>query len=1279
MINKKLLLVFFIALTLICCTIVSAESSENLTTTAKGSVNGGFYSHAVQDPSYSSQQSGDNEASVSFDITKDERKYNTDSQSNDQTNEKSFSNSNESIKNVEYGRLYTMIYVQNTNDEISSYVNVSLDGDNDGTFEVELEKNTLLNITSSRDNSVYRVNDNITRVYSDYLLSYDIAQYIKSNEIKVNVHATSAAGSSDSKIKMVGLVAAYNVEESDKIIDYIVNTGHARTNTNMTTSLNFDNEITSENKKAILTQVASSSVKADTKFNNKLLNVSTPVGYFSENTWDVTEVCLKDNVLFNVPGGGDFGSTYKTVLATLEVRTDSKPDKADITVDGVTFTKTQNTVLAYYDTNLTVALCNNGAQCSEANIILTVGDESQTKTVTNVGNEPVNVIFEEYFTSTGGKDVSVVIDYLNGTSVTAYTGSVNIVASGYMGKSFSHGTNMTVRPVYEGYNTLNVFGHFFGYKTQNNPASFVFDAGLNGLVDEDKLVDIFYYQPWGIWDGQDVSITLSLNNKSVNILSSYKDQKGFGSYNFPYGLNVYNITDDFVCGAVNNFTVTPIPPVSSNAYAYLYGGYIVAIYANNTNCTVISVAEDNDALSAASTSSYGATSDTAIAYAQHNGVGMDNLSSAYLVAVANNAGASDENLLLFNGNNYGNMGTAYNGTSQVAIFTADVTKDIAEDNVMAIQCIKDSSVYVLSSILVATYEEQVPVITVNNLTASTYSGSLLALENNTIKVNLTSDIDVTKPLQVKLIIGNYEASQDVNPFSADTGAEVVFENYCPGTAGDVDVSVVIDYLNDTQVTAYTGSMTVYYNGYMGKSFTNNSNMTNAAVYEGNNTVNVFGVSKYISSNWAEQTFTFDAASNGIVDSNKVVDVLYYVPYTYSKGLNFSVTVNDEEISTKSAYIDEKGFGSWNYPYGLMVYNLTGVFKANSENSIVLTPGDSNNNGLYGTYLVVVYANSTGRSTIIISEDCDMLSTTSSSYGATSDTAISYANYDNINLTYSIGSNLIVIAGGADNTVNVLFNDENLGLLGTVYNGTTQLSIFDAELANLAANNNLAIQSINDNLYAFNAILVINYQEPQITIEPAEIEIDDNVTLKVSLVDSIGEINEGKVIFRINGKTLRDEKGNVIYADVVGGVATLPDVNVTSEWMKPNTTIQAIYTGTDTIEPVISDSIAVNVTNKEATVLINGDLQAKAGENVTLSANVTDKNGNVNTGHVAFKLNGKTLKDADGKALYVDVVNGVASKVYMLPAKTKTKTYTLTAVFTDTNYERAEDSNNFDVS
>ncbi|RAP48615.1 MAG: hypothetical protein BZ136_04685, partial [Methanosphaera sp. rholeuAM74] len=222
--NKKIILILFISLSIIMCTAVSAE---NLTTTDSGVVNGGLYSNAVQKTPYNEQTSGDNQEEVSFNITKKEAK--TTGSSNTQTG--SSSQTTQHIKNVTSAKLHTMIYVQNTNNRISSYVNVSLDGDNDGTYEVELENNRLLNITSSKDGEVYRVNENITRVYSDYLLSYDIADYIKADTVNVKVHAVSAAGDSDSKIKYVGLVAAYNVEDSqsDKEIHYWINSGHSWT------------------------------------------------------------------------------------------------------------------------------------------------------------------------------------------------------------------------------------------------------------------------------------------------------------------------------------------------------------------------------------------------------------------------------------------------------------------------------------------------------------------------------------------------------------------------------------------------------------------------------------------------------------------------------------------------------------------------------------------------------------------------------------------------------------------------------------------------------------------------------------------------------------------------------------------------------------------------------------------------------------------------------------------------------------------------------------------
>lgn len=178
-------------------------------------------------------------------------------------------------------------------------------------------------------------------------------------------------------------------------------------------------------------------------------------------------------------------------------------------------------------------------------------------------------------------------------------------------------------------------------------------------------------------------------------------------------------------------------------------------------------------------------------------------------------------------------------------------------------------------------------------------------------------------------------------------------------------------------------------------------------------------------------------------------------------------------------------------------------------------------------------------------------------------------------------------------------------------------------------------------------------------------LGDTTTLTATFYDENDEIiTEGTVIFRINGKTLRDNEGNVIYAEIIDGQATIPDVNITKEWLKPDTTIQAIYVGNGDNEAIFTKATTINVTKPEATITLEAPTTTTIGETITLTANVTDRDKAINSGRVVFKLNGKTLKDDDGKALYVNVENGVATTTYTIPAKTKAKTYNLTAVFTD---------------
>ncbi len=50
----------------------------------------------------------------------------------------------------------------------------------------------------------------------------------------------------------------------------------------------------------------------------------------------------------------------------------------------------------------------------------------------------------------------------------------------------------------------------------------------------------------------------------------------------------------------------------------------------------------------------------------------------------------------------------------------------------------------------------------------------------------------------------------------------------------------------------------------------------------------------------------------------------------------------------------------------------------------------------------------------------------------------------------------------------------------------------------------------------------------------------------------------------------------------------------------------------------------------------------------------------------FKVNSKTVKDANGKVIYAKVVNGQVSVEYTLPENMKTGPYNLTAVYISSN-------------
>ena len=205
--------------------------------------------------------------------------------------------------------------------------------------------------------------------------------------------------------------------------------------------------------------------------------------------------------------------------------------------------------------------------------------------------------------------------------------------------------------------------------------------------------------------------------------------------------------------------------------------------------------------------------------------------------------------------------------------------------------------------------------------------------------------------------------------------------------------------------------------------------------------------------------------------------------------------------------------------------------------------------------------------------------------------------------------------------------------------------------------------------------------PELIVDTTEFSVGSPATITASIY--LGEevdtnVNKGKVVFKVNGKTLKDvSTGKVIYAKMNGGVATITDYEIPSSWAKDNITIQAVYSGSSQCDALRAEA---NLTvTKDSPAITTSDVTASKGETVTLTATVSAGDTPVNVGKVVFKVNGKTVKDSNGKVIYASVVNGQVSVNYTVPENMKAGSYNITVTFTAPGYEKLTDTETLTVS
>jgi len=199
----------------------------------------------------------------------------------------------------------------------------------------------------------------------------------------------------------------------------------------------------------------------------------------------------------------------------------------------------------------------------------------------------------------------------------------------------------------------------------------------------------------------------------------------------------------------------------------------------------------------------------------------------------------------------------------------------------------------------------------------------------------------------------------------------------------------------------------------------------------------------------------------------------------------------------------------------------------------------------------------------------------------------------------------------------------------------------------------------------------------LTVSATNASVGSTVTFTATLKESTGvNVNNGLVSFKVNGETLKDEQGNTIFAKVSNGKASIK-YTAQKTWYNKNLTVMAAYSGHGYNECRNTTNNFV-VTAGKVNLKIADQKSHENGENTQFVVTVTDDNGNpIKSGQVLIKINGVTLKDANGKTITAKVANGLAIFDYKIALSARV--HDITAVYSEKGYQRTEAKNTLNVT
>jgi len=180
---------------------------------------------------------------------------------------------------------------------------------------------------------------------------------------------------------------------------------------------------------------------------------------------------------------------------------------------------------------------------------------------------------------------------------------------------------------------------------------------------------------------------------------------------------------------------------------------------------------------------------------------------------------------------------------------------------------------------------------------------------------------------------------------------------------------------------------------------------------------------------------------------------------------------------------------------------------------------------------------------------------------------------------------------------------------------------------------------------------------------ATTKMDQTITLKAVIKDT-KTVNDGVIIFKINGLTIKDKNGNTITTKVTNNTATL-NYTIPDGWSAKPLKLTAVYSNKNYKR--LENKTYFNITKTQTHINLTNTIQTQSHKNIKIQAQILDEFNHTVVGEniIAVKINGETIKKTNGKTEYYVVENGTINLEIPIPEKFNKKgTYVLEIVTGD---------------